>query len=453
MILENIVRFLVMVWIARYFGPSDYGMLVFILSFVTFFSAFSDIGLSNLTIRELSKDHSLTKIYTGNITILKILLGIITYTFMIASISILNAGEVQAVKISIFLGLYVIINSFSVFFQSIFRANQKMEQEALSRSIQSIILLIAAYIFILEEGEITDIAIAFLASAVVGLAISVYVIKKHYSDTFFKIDVAICKDIIKKAWPFGFSLIAVSVYETFDSILLGITRSNEEVGYYGAAYKIAVSLAIFASIITSSFFPLLSLKYKEGVEQMKNSADKLSKALLIFAWPILIGSFALSDSIILAIYGAEYKESIFIFKILILSKICIYFTALFGQIVQAANKQRSHFRITGRGAALNIALNLILIPTFGIIGAAISSLATSIFILLEMRSVSKRIISINNIRNSIIPIAASLPMIFIIYITAFSLIYKIIICATLYFMLLFLLIKFSDKSHGRYQRT
>jgi len=448
MILENLIRFLVMIWIARFYGPSNYGILVFVLSFVTFFSAFSDIGLSNLTIREVSKDASLAKLYTQNVTALKIALGTITYAFMIAVISLLNKGDGKSIEIAIFLGLYAILNSFSIFFQSFFRANQKMEQEALSRSIQNLSLLAIVFFIISKDMKISDIGFAFFISAVIGLTTSIYIIAKNYSTSFFNINIQICREIIKKAWPFGFSIIAVSVYENFDSILLGITRSNEEVGYYGAAYKIAMMSAIFSSIISSSFFPLLSKKHKEGVEQMRNSADNLSKTLLIFAWPILIGSLVFSDSIILAIYGSEYRSSIFIFQVLILSKILIYFTAIFGQVVQAANRQRSHFKITSKGAALNIILNLILVPTFGINGSAFASLATSIYILFKMRSASKKIIPINNIRNSIIPVIASTPMIFIVHLTSFSLIYQIIICAILYFMLLFLMIKFIDKSNG-----
>lgn len=451
MILENLARFLAMVWIARYYGPSDYGMLVFVLSFVTFFSAFSDIGLSNLTIREISKNSSLANLYAENITVLKIILGTATYIFIVIAISFLSKGEAEPVRISIFLGLYAIINSFSIFFQSFFRANQKMEYETLSRSIQNLALLAIVFFIISKNMEIANVGIAFFASAATGFATSFYIIRKHYSNTFFRINIFVCKKIIKKAWPFGFSLIAVSTYETFDSILLGMTRSREEVGFYGAAYKIALMSAIFASIVTSSFFPLLSRKYQESIEQLKNAADKLSKALLIFAWPLLIGFLALSDNIILAIYGAEYKASIFIFQILVLSKISIYFTAIFGQVIQAANRQKLHFKITSRGAALNILLNLALTPIFGINGAAIASLATSIFILFKMRSASMRIISINNVKNSILPIVASLPMVFFIYLTSFSLVHTVIICAILYFVLLFLMIKFSYKSYGTSQ--
>ncbi|MGH7203971.1 MAG: oligosaccharide flippase family protein, partial [Candidatus Levyibacteriota bacterium] len=130
--ISKLMIFFVTIWTARYLGVDGYGKFSFAFSFTALFSILIDFGFNTLTVREIAKDKLLAKIYIGNLLSIKILLSIIS--LFLTFIVIRLMGKPEDIQILVFLFMiYVIIQSFILFFQAISQAFEKMQYNFISR--------------------------------------------------------------------------------------------------------------------------------------------------------------------------------------------------------------------------------------------------------------------------------------------------------------------------------
>jgi len=383
-IFTRLIGFFIVVWIARYFGPVTYGKFVFALSFVALFSVLADFGFSTLTVREIARDKSKTAQYIDNILAMKIILGLITLSLIALIIQFLGK-ESEIVKLVYFLGFYAVISTFAAFFQSIFRANEKMQCEAVCRVLQSLGLLGLVTFFLLNEGSILTISYAHIGSALIGISFSIIFVWRYFSRFFLKIDIKICKEILSEAWPFALTFIAISIYSYIDSVIIGVMKSNEEVGWYNAAYKLVLLIPIFTSyLVTNSTYPIMARLFKVSLKKLSDLLQLLNKLLLAITIPISVVGMLLASPLIKFFYGPNYKPGILVLQILIWSTIFISLSSIYGSALNACDRQKKSLIGVGSGAVISILLNLILIPKFSLYGAAMAVIITQLWIFLYM---------------------------------------------------------------------
>jgi len=420
-VVQKGVGFLVVIWLARHFGPAIYGQWAFALSFVALFAIFADFGFGTLTVREIARDKSKTSQYIDNIVAMKLILGLITLGLVALVIQFLGK-ETQVVKLVYFLGIYAVVSTFSSFFQSIFRANEKMQYETICRAIQSLSLLGLVAFFILNKGSILTISYAYIGAALIGAIISLGAIWRYFSKFFLKIDFKICREILKEAWPFALSAIAILIYYRIDTVMLGVFKENEAVGYYNAAYNIILLIITGVSLLVIATFPTLSNFYKYSIEKFKKNINLFFQLIFLTSFPLIILIFFLAKPIINVVYGKEFVEfSPVILQILIWSVLILYNYAIFAIGLSASDKQRTYLKGVILGATFNTLTNLVVIPKYSYYGAATTTVLTEIVVCSYM---SYRFLNFNRIK---------LPTSFIKKIILSSLIMFLIIYYCIYF--------------------
>lgn len=415
------IGFLVVIWLARHFGPSIFGQWVFALSFVALFAVLADFGFSTLTVREIARDKSRTSQYIDNIVAMKLILGLIALGLIALVIQFLGK-EPEVVKLIYFLGIYAVINTFATFFQSIFRANEKMQYETACRILQGLCLLGLVAFFILSKGSILTISYAYIGAALFGVIISLGAIWRYFSKFFLKIDFKICREILKKAWPFTLSAIAILIYYRIDTVMLGVFKENEAVGYYNAAYNIILLIITGVGLLVIATFPVLSNFYKYSIEKFKKNINLFFRLIFLISFPLIILIFFLAKPIISVVYGKEFVEfSPVILQILIWSVLILYNYAIFAIGLSASDKQKTYLKGVILGAIFNTLANLVVIPKYSYYGAATTTVLTEIVVCSYM---SYRFLNFNRIK---------LPTSFIKKIILSSLIMFLIIYCCIYF--------------------
>ena len=379
-VIQGGIVFVITIWLARHFGPAIYGKFAFALSFIMLFSVLADFGFGTLTVREIARDKSKTAQYIDNIIAMKFVLGLITLGLIVLVIQFLGK-EPEVVKLVYFLGIYIIINTFATFFQAIFRANEKMQYEAACRGIESLSLLGLVAFFILNKGSILTIGYAYIGAALIGAIISSGAIWHYFLKFFLKIDFKICKEILKEAWPFGLSFIFISAYYYIDTVMLSVMKTDQIVGWYNSAYRILMILSIAPSILFNAVFPRMSLLFISAKETLKLIYQQFLKYIFIISFPTCVGMTLLAEKFILLIYGSDFIPATIALQILIWSFLFTFFGGLFGNLLNACNKQTALMIITGLATVINILLNLFLIPQFNYIGASIVANLTKFFVI------------------------------------------------------------------------
>lgn len=378
-IISYILLFFFNIYIARYLGAEGYGILSLSIALAGIFAICTDLGLNTLTIRELSRDKTLTNDYLINVTAIKIFL--IFFTICIIFLTVNMIGYSKEVSYVIYLiTVSIIFTSFTSIFNSIFQAYEQMEYMSVGNILNSAILFIGVMIGIHYKFDIFFFATIYIVASLLVLLYCSFIYFWKFPIPHININLNFWKSTLKEALPFGVTNIFGSIYYWIDTVMLSKMVGNEVVGWYNAAYKlIFVFLSVYTVYLTA-VFPVMSKFYKTSDEYLKLSYERSYKYLLIISLPMAFGTTLLADKIILLIYGNGYIPAIFALQVLVWTIPLLFINGLSGYLLGAVNRQMVLTKITCIGAVLNVILNLILIPKFSFIGSSFATVLTELML-------------------------------------------------------------------------
>jgi len=446
-ILTYIFGFFTLAYTARYLGVAGYGTLSFALAFTEIFSVFMDLGLNTFTVREVARKKSLAKDYVANISLIKIILGTITFFLIIIMVYILGYN-LQTIQIVAFIALYTIFFAFSQLFYAVFQANEKMEYPSLGNVISSILLLIGVFAAIHCGFNIYQFSHIYTFTGAIILIYAVLIYSWRFNLPKIKFEWSIWKYLIKEAWPFAITGISINLYLYIDSIILSLFQGQEAVGFYNAAYRLILVLLFIPIIFKNALFPLMSQFFISSKESLNFTFDKLFKIMILIGFPIATGTVIIGNKLILLIYGAQYVGAVITLQILIWSTFLIFARSPFERLLESSDKQLSVTKIFILGAIFNTILNIIIIPQFSYVGAAIITVLTDILVLgLLLFTVKKSndIIISKNTKISLIKIlTASLIMGLVINYLKFLNVFSLILIGIIVYIVTILIMNIFD---------
>jgi len=361
-------------WVARYLGPRQFGLLNFALAFTSLFSAVAVLGLDGIVVRELVKFPEKRDVILGSAFILRFVASFITLGLVIVSISILRHGDTLVIWVVAVTGAAVIFQSLNVidlFFQSKVQSRYSVyasNSAFLLASLAKVGLLLAAAPLIafawVGLGEFV------LASLFLLLAYRA----RHMSILAWRYSLSVMRDLLRDSWPLIFSGISIVISLRVDQVLIGQMMNDKQLGIYSAATKIAEVWYFVPIGIATSVYPRLAEIKKHSKhlydEKLGKCYDFLTSSSIAFALIITI----LSGPIVRLLYGAAYVSAVQPLRILIWSVVPISIGASWTNWMLLENRTRTMFHFQLFGAALNLSLNLLLIPRLGIVGSAYATL-------------------------------------------------------------------------------
>jgi O-antigen/teichoic acid export membrane protein len=188
------------------------------------------------------------------------------------------------------------------------------------------------------------------------------------------------KRLIKEALPLGISAIVTFLYFRIDTIILSVVKGSQDVGLYGAAYKIIENLSYFPAMFMGLVAPLFSRYVFNDHEKFNKIRLESLKAIALAATGISFGVFALAPEIVKIINGPGFEKSVWALRLLTPSIFGIFLGQYFNSVLIAANLQKRLLKIFLLAAFLNISLNLILIPKYSFLAAAVISSVTEVVV-------------------------------------------------------------------------
>ncbi len=442
-----ISSFILMIYIARFFGTSEFGEYNFAISFTMLFSIITDLGISQMIIREIARDKESTNKYISNGLVIKVFMSIVTIGLIALTINLLKYPSLMITIVYLF-GIYTIFTSFSQTFVSVFQAYEQMEYANLILIVGNIILIPIAFYVLLNNYGLLQLAYVYVLSGFFNVVIGFIIFRKKITKPKLELDLKFCKKMIIKSLPFGLNTIFANFFFRFDTILLSIMKDNFAVGIYAAAYNPLLALGnILTNMFATTFYPVMSKYFVHSEDSLRRMAIISSKYMIIIGFPITIGCLVLSRQLIDLFYGNQYFDSIMAFQILALFIPIRLISNITGTLLTSINKQKIRTFCVFMSAGFNIVLNLILIPYLSFLGASIATVLSELFLYASfLYFTNKYYHNIVIIKNFINPLIASLIMGGIaFYLKTFSLILVIIASSLIYFTILILLGTFKSE--------
>lgn len=286
-----------------------------------------------------------------------------------------------------YMGLVWLLSAEQLFF-SIFRANQHIREFFVIKGFVNIggLIGLSAFLYSLRGAEEVNIILSAYVAA--GLANIIYLIQTR--DMFGKLEMH--KEFISYSMTIIVGGVMGLLINYIDIVMIEAMMSKVDVAVYKVGAELALLPSIFLTIVNTVFPPIISKLYSEGkIDEVRRMYEKLTRVLFLVS-SIVIGLILVFWHPILSLYGPEYLDG----------KMVLYYRA-FGQLVNASVGSvwyivimTGHPRIRLIGvtssAFMNVTLNYLLIPSFGIEGAAIASMVSTVFINILGFFVVKRIL-------------------------------------------------------------
>ena len=372
-------------YLVRVLGPEKFGLIVFAQSFIEYFIILTDYGFNLSATREISihrnNKEKVCEIFSSVMTV-KFLLG--TLSFIILALILIFIPKFRNDQLIYLFTFGMVLGNilFPVWF---FQGMERMKYITILNIIAKGIFTVCIFIFIRKMADYLYVPLINSTGFLVAGGLSLRIVSKDFGIKFMLPSFKAIKHQLKEGWHIFISTVAISLYTTSNTFILGLFTNNTIVGYYAAAEKIIKAVQGLLSPISQTVYPHISKLASESKEKALNFIRKLVKIVGGISFVISFLIFIFADFVVNILLCPQYQQSIIVLRILaflpfIIGLATVYATLFllgFGYI-------KTWSRIIIGSSVLDIVFVLIFVGIFPLahIGVSISWVLTEICVLL-----------------------------------------------------------------------
>lgn len=366
------VSFVVTLWLARYLAPELFGVYNYAIAFTALFSVVATFGLQSVVVQYLVDKPEQQNSTLASAFAIQLVGGVIA--FVISVLVAFNlVGSEPSVLVAVLLlstiNLFRFSDTVRYYFESRVQSKRIVVTENL---VFMLIVLLRIAMILLELPLIYFVALLVLEAVLTTLAfLWLFGIQKFKA---LKFDNSNFQSMLKVAWLLALSVGAAMLYMRVDQIMLASLLNQEAVGIYSAAVRISEIWYVFPAVIVGSVFPRIIRELRVDVARANRQLDVLLTAFSIVSISVglLVGNC--STEIIIFLFGEDYRASASVLSIHVWSSVFVFSGILGGRWLVAMDMQKVLLVSTLIGVVANIAMNYLMIPVYGVQGAAWATL-------------------------------------------------------------------------------
>lgn len=386
-------------------GASEYGLFFALFNFSLLLNMALDFGLTNFNNREISRHSQLLSRYFSRMFIMKLMMAFI---YLIISFSLAFAVGYSGRQLWL-LG-FLVFNQFLASLVMYLRSNisglQLFKTDSLLSVTDRLLMIILCSILLWTplrtkfniEWFVYAQTFAYFVTALIAFLI---VLRKS---EFFKpkLDRAFLISIVKQSYPYALLVLLMSFYSRIDTVMLErlLPDGTVQSGIYAQAFRLLDAATMVPFLFASLLLPIFSRMIKMG-DSINDLLGLAFNLLFAVSFALTISCIVYREQVMDLLYVHHPMESSSVLALLMVSFLFISSIYIFGTLLTANGSLRHLNFISILGVVVNILLNLILIPQYKVIGAAIASLSTQGLIVILQLFVVYRIFQIRILTNKV----------------------------------------------------
>lgn len=369
---------LVGILVARYLGPAQYGLMNYVVSYVTIFTIIATFGLDNIEIRELSREPARRDAILGTAFRIRLFFATIAFLLIFIALWLFESDLYTSIMVlvyssSIFTGCFNVIRNY---FTSIVQ-NEYVVKSEIYRTIIGAIIKVVLLWFKVP-----------LTYFIVATAFDTFLVASGYIYSYhakvgklrnWKYDKTIVSFLLQEAFPLVLSGAAVIIYQRIDQVMIRNMINNESVGYFATAGKFLDLILFLPAVLTQTITPLLVQAREKNIAEYQR---KKQQFVNVVVWLSILLSFfvsAVAYWLIYLTYGEKYLLAVPVLQIMAWKTVGMALSSTSGQIMIIEQIQKWSVIRNIVGCIVCIGLNLLLIPLYGIVGSAWVTIITVSF--------------------------------------------------------------------------
>ncbi len=369
-----VVAFFVGLWVARYLGPTNFGLYNYAIALVALFVPVAGLGLDKIFIRDLSLHPDDNDQIVGSVLLLRTLAASGLMVFPVAAVLVLRPGVEPLLWLVLINAMGMLLQVKEVLWQW-FQAKAKAKYIAVSEGISITVFAIINVTLILTGASI----IAFMLALLVQQAVFAIGLIRAYQLAGnmlgrLRVSGKIMKDMLRQSYPLIFSAIAIVIYMRIDQIMIGQIKGDSEVGLYASAVRIAEIWYYIPVVLNNLVLPRLVEAHKAGGGLFTEKLQRIYNLMALMGFAVAIPITLLAGPIVNLLFGSAYAPAAPMLAVLIWAGLFVNLGLARTSYLTVENLLK-YLPITVFAAmAINVALNLLLIPRYGGTGAAVATL-------------------------------------------------------------------------------
>jgi len=382
------LSFIFSVLVVRNLGVESYGQYAAVLAFGATFSIFSDLGLAPYAVRQIARwredaegSQKVRDLY-ADLLGLRLGLSVVTIGVLILSAWVTGRSPILIGAIA--------LNSISLIFyafqgsnEAILAGMERLDLTAGSRVINQVVFVLmgalalwagAGYFGLIGANLV---AVFLMVAACWRLVRSLGIRPGSLNPTRWVV-------LLRASIPFGIIGLALGLSYKFDTVLLSIYRGDAETGYYNAAYNLVFSMILISNVINTSLYPSLSRQFSgDQTQHFHQVFTRILRYLLILCLPIAAGGSILAGQIIPFLYTQSYIPAIPVLRLIIWVVPLMFISEFLGYMIAVLGREKQVARAVLISTGVNVLANLILVPRFGLMAAAVMTVLTEVILVIQ----------------------------------------------------------------------
>lgn len=361
-------------------GASEYGLFFALFNLSMLLNILLDFGLTNFNNRDISRHAQLLPRYFSHLVTIKLLMAtlyaLVSYTLAFA----LGYSGRQLYLLGFLVGNQF-LSSLILYLRSNISGLQLFKTDSLlSVTDRAIMIMLCSLLLwgpIRNSFRIEWFVYAQTASYV-ATALLAFSMVAYRAGTFKpKFERAFAVSLVKQSYPYALLVLLMSVYTRIDSVMLErmLPGGDVQSGIYAQGFRLLDAANMVPYLFATLLLPMFSkmLRFNEPIQPLLGFAFSL---LMVTSFSVAATGIAFSEPIMDLLYIHHSGESALVFSLLMVSFVFISITYIFGTLLTANGSLRQLNYISALGVAVNIGLNLLLIPRYQVVGAAITGIVT-----------------------------------------------------------------------------
>lgn len=368
----------IVIYGARVLDTAGYGVFSYALTLAGFISLFLDPGINSILIRETVKasedDQKAIFSTTLAIKLTLVALGVLLVIFIAPFFSTLPGATVLLPLVALILSF----DTFRNFFAALMDAREKMEWDAATSLITNAAITVFGFWFLAVHPNAHSFTLAYTLGTGAGALAALIVVFPYLLRSLSRFSFSFVGPILKAAWPFAvIGALGVLLTNT-DILIMSWMKSAADVGIYSAVIRIVQVIYIIPGIIQTVTLPAFSRLARMDNSRFRAAFERTLGLIFLSSIPLAFGGVILGTQVMALIFGSAYVPGGLALKVLMVSMMFDFPTSVIAAAVFAYNHQKGLIVSSAIAGISNVALDLFLIPHFGITGSAFATLGAQI---------------------------------------------------------------------------
>jgi O-antigen/teichoic acid export membrane protein len=379
-------------------GAEEYGLYFSLFGFSLLLNMISDLGITNYNNRNIAQNQDQLGIQLGLIIPVKLLLSIL-YCIVTISIAFCLGYSSRHFSLLIWLIVNQMLSSFILYLRSNISAMQMFITDSIISVLDKLLTILVCGIMLWGQQDLTFRIEWLVLSQTIAYSVTLLfvlpIVLKKSGKIHLGFNFKNAIKILKKSFPYALLAMLMMSYSRIDAVMIErmIPNGKTEAGIYAQAFRISDALSMFAILFASILLPLFAkmLKEHEPIGATLSHSFALLMIPVISIIAVLLNS---SHEFMNLLYQQHGEESANILSLLLFGFGGICLNYIFGTLLTSAGQLSTLNKISALGLILNIILNLLMIPSYGAMGAAIANATTQLMIGISQAFISIRIMKI-----------------------------------------------------------